>query len=234
MLLPVDGVLSSYDPTAHGGRSVPEQAGLRCPAQFPLTTLSFAERLRDGGTYSRQTWGRAAIDLTLCSSRASECAAAHRHGAECRRALHRQLQHLSPPRPRRKWRAPVPQGRALIAHWNLRDGSAATTAKARWGASSASDRQGDGAYRRTVAARRRSSTTRGSTGILLQHRRACTRHGDRGGRARQCRGHPLPSASPHRRRAGTRYALRAFARQLSGTKLADPTRRLCRPDRAQL
>lgn len=118
--LPMDSLLSGYDPWAHVVEDLfRNKLAFVALLNFPLTSL--AERLRDGGSYSRETWAQ--VRLTARFARRVPAPVQQRI-AEAQNAGERYVASYN------IWRHHVldekgerifPKGGALIAHWNLRD-----------------------------------------------------------------------------------------------------------------
>ena len=118
--LPIDSLLSGYDPGAHVIDDLfRNKLAFVALLNFPLTTL--AERIRDGAGYSRDTWAQ----IRLASRFARRVPAqVQQRIAETQNAGERYIASYN------IWRHHVldeqgerifPKGGALIAHWNLRD-----------------------------------------------------------------------------------------------------------------
>ncbi len=119
-LLPVDGLLSSYDPTAHVADDLfQNKLAFVALLNFPLTTL--ADRLRDGGTYSRQTWAELRLTSRFArrvpASVQQRIATAQNAGERYVASYNIYRHHVLDENGERLF----PKGGALIAHWNLRD-----------------------------------------------------------------------------------------------------------------
>ena len=119
-LLPVDPLLSSYDPSAHVTEDLfQSKVGFVVLLNFPLTTLS--ERAAQARTYTRRQWAEARLtgrfnqrvpsDVRQQASRAAS--EADLYIAEYNIWMH----HLVNEKGERLF----PQGMRLITHWNLRD-----------------------------------------------------------------------------------------------------------------
>ena len=118
--LPMDSLLSSYDPWAHFVDDMfRNKLAFVALLNVPLTTLP--ERLRDGGTYSRKAWAEVRLGLRFARR---VPAPVQQRIAETQNAGERYIASYN------IWRHHVldergerifPKGGALIAHWNLRD-----------------------------------------------------------------------------------------------------------------
>jgi hypothetical protein len=119
-LLPVDPLLSAYDPGAHATEDLfKAKVGFVALLNFPLTTL--AERMEQGPRYTRRQWAEARLtgrfnrrvpgEVRQASARAASDA--DLYIAEYNLWMHHLLDEQG--------RRPFPKGMRLISHWNLRD-----------------------------------------------------------------------------------------------------------------
>jgi hypothetical protein len=119
-MLPVDGLLASYDAGAHVTEDLfVSKVAFTALLNFPLTRL--ADRLRDGAGYSRRTW--AEVRLTgrfsrrvpgeLAQAASASEAAADQYIAGYNLWMHHVLGEHGERR--------FPSNKRLISHWNLRD-----------------------------------------------------------------------------------------------------------------
>ena len=191
---------------------------------FPLTTLD--QRVQEG-----PKWSAAAVDETRLAHRFSSAfpprsTRRSRKAASVGEAIHLRLQHLDAPPRRRQRAAPLP-GQAAPArpHWNLRDEIKADysdAAQRAWPSSGRCSRSWSASSPRR--SRRRSSTTRTSTGT-----RSPTRSRPRGGE--DCRRSGTRGSARSSQRARARHALRAccsdnYARRDAGrSRTRRPRRR---------
>lgn len=119
-LLPLDGLLSSFDPTAHVTDDLfQNKLAFVALLNFPLTTL--ADRLRDGGTYSRDTWAQVRLASRFArrvpAAVQQQIATAQNAGERYIASYNIYRHHVLDENGERLF----PKGGALIAHWNLRD-----------------------------------------------------------------------------------------------------------------
>ena len=119
-ILPLDRVLSAYDPSAHASDDFfRTKLSFIVLLNFPLTTLD--ERLASGGSWSRRQWAEARlaqrfgqrVPAGANEAVSSAAAAADQYISEYNIWMH----HLLDDRGRRLF----PSGMRLISHWNLRD-----------------------------------------------------------------------------------------------------------------
>jgi len=119
-ILPLDRVLSAYDPSAHASDDFfRTKLSFIVLLNFPLTTLD--ERLAAGGSWSRRQWAEARlaqrfgqrVPAAANEAVSSATAAADQYISEYNIWMH----HLLDDRGRRLF----PSGMRLISHWNLRD-----------------------------------------------------------------------------------------------------------------
>src|SRR5712675_2720606 len=119
-ILPLDRVLSAYDPSAHTSDDFfRTKLSFIVLLNFPLTTLD--ERLAAGGSWSRRQWAEARlaqrfgqrVPAAADAAVSSATAAADQYISEYNIWMH----HLLDDRGRRLF----PSGMRLISHWNLRD-----------------------------------------------------------------------------------------------------------------
>jgi hypothetical protein len=119
-ILPFDDVMAGWDPSAHVADDLFEnRLAFAVLLNFPLTTLS--ERLEKGPSWSRREWAEARLaegfakrvpaEVNQAVSTASADASRYVSGYNLR------VHHLLDEKGRRLF----PQGKRLLAHWNLRD-----------------------------------------------------------------------------------------------------------------
>ncbi len=119
-LLPLDALLSGYDPTAHVVDDLfANKLAFVALLNFPLTTL--ADRLRDGAKYSRETWAEVRLAARFArrvpASVQQRIAVAQNAGERYIASYNIYRHHVLDENGERLF----PKGGALIAHWNLRD-----------------------------------------------------------------------------------------------------------------
>src|SRR5205823_5579433 len=124
-LLPVDPLLSAFDPFAHTIDDLfKTKAGFSVLANFPLTTL--AERLTHGKSYDRKQWAEVRLAQRFARRVPGEVAQAIQEAAsksELYIAEYNVWMHhlINDPSTGSGGERLFPKGLRLISHWNLRD-----------------------------------------------------------------------------------------------------------------
>ena len=110
-MLPVDRLLAGYDPGAHVIEDMfATKVAFAALLNFPLTKLE--DRLRDGDSYTRRMWAEVRLTGRFDTRIPGDIVQRlHRRGGR-RRSVHRRLQPVDAPRPRRGRQAPVPERQA--------------------------------------------------------------------------------------------------------------------------
>ncbi|HEU0036070.1 MAG TPA: hypothetical protein VFQ53_35905 [Kofleriaceae bacterium] len=119
-MLPVDGLLAAYDPSAHVTEDLfASKVAFAALLNFPLTKL--ADRMRDSASYTRRQWAEVRLtghfDTRIPGQLAAAASAAEAAADQYIAGYNLWMHHVLGEDGKRRF----PAKKRLISHWNLRD-----------------------------------------------------------------------------------------------------------------